>query len=228
AGLPPSRATAHQPKTRGSRCPEHATPHARSTHHRIQLLDDPLTAFDPAASHSHPTPRTSGTHPLMLNREQLAPFVIVADAPGGGLVVPVVSARVAAQAARHLSQYCPDIRATWRVNPQAGPGPVMVWGCARPPTGEPWPDPDTHTFLLTADDSLPTVWTAICGQPIPGAQFEALDPSMGRPCQSCQQRLWTALHPEHTSLPARSPGQHMHPQLRRPPSAGRSGAGGGT
>ncbi|MGH3884545.1 MAG: hypothetical protein ACRDRC_14255 [Pseudonocardiaceae bacterium] len=162
----------------------------------------------------------------MLNRELLAPFVIVADAPGGGLAVPVVSARVAAQAARHLSECCPDIRATWRVSPQAGPGPVMVLGCARPPIGEPLPDLDAHTFLLAAGDSLQPVWTAICGHQIPGPQFDALDPGMGRPCRGCQQQRRSVPHPEHASLPVRSPGQHLHPQLRHPPVAGRYGAAG--
>ncbi len=155
-----------------------------------------------------------------------APFAIVADTPGGGLVVPVVSARVAAQAARHLNECCPDIRTTWRVNPQAGSGPVMVWGCARPSAGQPRPELDAHTFLLATGDSLPPVWTAICGYHIPGAQFEALDPGMSRACQGCQQQRWSALHPEPISLPVRLPGAHLHPQLRRPPVAGHYGPGG--
>lgn len=162
----------------------------------------------------------------MLNRELLAPFVIVVDSPGGRLVVPVVSARVAAQAARHLSEYCPDIQAVWQISVQVQPDPAMVWGCAQPPTGQPRSEVDAHTFLLTAGDSLPLVWTAVCGQEIPGARFEALDPGMGRPCRGCQQQRWSALRSEPTSLPVRSPGAHMHPQLRRPLVAGRCGAGG--
>lgn len=164
----------------------------------------------------------------MLNRELFTPFVVVADTPGGGFAVPVVSARVAAQAARHLSECCPAIRASWRVSPQKGPDPVMVLGCDRPPTGGRRPEIDAHAFLLAADDSLPPVWTAICGHQIPGAQFDALDPGVGRPCQSCHQQRWTGLHPKRTSLPVRSPGAHMHPQLRRPPLVGCCGAGDGS
>lgn len=162
----------------------------------------------------------------MLNRELAAPFVIVVDTPGGGLVVPVVSARVAAQAARHLSEYCPDIQAVWQISVRAQPDPVVVWGCAHAPIGRPRSELDAHTFLLAAGDSLPPVWSAICGYQIPSAQFEALDPGMGQPCRGCQQQRWSALHPEPTSLPARSPGAHMHPALRRPPVAACCGAGG--
>jgi hypothetical protein len=69
----------------------------------------------------------------MLSREAPTLFVVVEDTPSGELAVPAASARVAAQAARHLTEYCPHTQATWQVNPHAGPGPVVVFGCARPP-----------------------------------------------------------------------------------------------
>ncbi|MGQ0718654.1 MAG: hypothetical protein ACT4NP_15355 [Pseudonocardiales bacterium] len=123
---------------------------------------------------------------------------------------------MAAQAARHLNECSPHVGAIWRVNPHAPAGSVEVFGCAWSPAGEPLPDPDAHAFLLAAGDPLPPVWIAVCGHHIEDVEFEILDPGMGRPCRNCQQRR-TAHHPQHTSLPVRSPGTHMHPQLRRPP-----------
>ncbi len=156
----------------------------------------------------------------MLNHEQPAPFVIIGDTPGGALTIPTTSARVAAQAARQLTEHCPHTQATWHANPHAGPGPVAVFGCARPPTGEHPPNQDTHAFLLTPGEALPPVWVALCGHQIGGADFEALDPGLGRPCPGCHQR-WATAHHQHTGLPVRAPGTHLHPQLRRPPPASR-------
>lgn len=56
-----------------------------------------------------------------------------------------------------------------------------------------------HAFLLTPGCSLPLVWVALCGHPVEGAAFEALDPGMGLPCQGCRQR-WEARHYQHTDL----------------------------
>lgn len=159
------------------------------------------------------------TFPPMPNREESALFVIVVDTPGGILAVPAGSARVAAQVARPLSECCPHIGAIWGVNPQAPAGPVVVFGCARSPAGELLPDSDAHAFLLAAGDPLPPVWVAVCGHHIKDVEFEVLDPGMARPCRDCQQRR-AAPHPQHTGLPVRSPGAHLHPQLRRPPLAG--------
>ncbi|MDQ3760453.1 MAG: hypothetical protein M3460_01730 [Actinomycetota bacterium] len=84
----------------------------------------------------------------------------------------------------------------------------------------------TLSFPLTPGDPLPPVWVALCGHRIGCAEFEALDPGTGKPCRDCHQR-WAAPHQQHTSLPVRSPGQHMHPGLRRAPSAGRGRGTGG-
>jgi hypothetical protein len=151
----------------------------------------------------------------MPNREAPALFVIIGDTPGGALTVPTTSARAAAQVARHLTQHCPHTRATWHVSPYAGPGPVMVLGCARPPTGEHLLNQDAHAFPLFPGQALPLMWVALCGYQIEHAEFDALDPDTARPCQDCHQR-WTTPHHQHASLPLRLPGQHMHPQLRRP------------
>jgi hypothetical protein len=44
------------------------------------------------------------------------------------------------------------------------------------------------------------------------------------PAMSARVAAHTAeLHRQRTSLPVRSPGQHLHPALQRPPWAGRSG-----
>jgi hypothetical protein len=86
----------------------------------------------------------------MLTCEALALFVSVGDIPGGELVVPVASARAAAQAARHLTEYCPHTQATWRVNPHSRTSQVVVLGCARPQAGEDLLDQDAHAFLLAA------------------------------------------------------------------------------
>jgi hypothetical protein len=55
----------------------------------------------------------------MLSCEEPALFVILEHTPGGELAVPAVSAHVAAQVARHLTEYCSHIRASWQVNPHA-------------------------------------------------------------------------------------------------------------
>ncbi len=68
--------------------------------------------------------------------------------------------------------------------------------------------------LLAAGDSLPPVWIAVCGHHIKDVEFEVLDLGLGRPCRDCQQRR-AAPHPQRTVLPVRSPGPHLHPQLRR-------------
>ncbi len=91
----------------------------------------------------------------MLNCEAPSPFVIVGDTPGCALAVPATSARAAAQAACHLSEHCPHTRATWQVNPHAEPGPVVVFGCARPSTGEYLLDRDAHAFPLVPGQALP-------------------------------------------------------------------------
>lgn len=75
---------------------------------------------------------------------------------------------------------------------------------------------------------FPTPLPAPGGQPDPshtsgdadnvGANVWTLDPGLSRGCQQRQ----TAPHPAHnTGLPIRSPGEHLHPQLRRPHLAGR-------
>lgn len=160
----------------------------------------------------------------MLNRDQPAPFVIVGDAPGGALAVPASSARAVAHAARHLTEYCPHTSATWQVSPHAGTSPVVVFGCIRSPAGEQLLDQVAHAFLLALGEALPLVWVALCGHQIGHTEFEALDPGIGQPSQGCHLRQ-AAPHHQHSSLPLRSPGEHMHPQLRRPPLAGSHGGG---
>lgn len=96
------------------------------------------------------------------NREEPARFVIVGGTPGSEFAVPADSARVAAQAARHLTEYCPHTQATWQVNPHAEPGQVMVFGCARPPASTHLLDQDAHAFLLAPGEALPPVWVALC------------------------------------------------------------------
>jgi hypothetical protein len=59
-----------------------------------------------------------------------------------------------------------------------------------------------------------------------GAQLLTDAPSGGLtvPAMSARVPAHTAeLHRQRTSLPVRSPGQHLHPALQRPPLAGRSG-----
>lgn len=163
----------------------------------------------------------------MLNYEEPARFVIVGNALDGELAVPAASARAAAQAARHLTEYCPQTRATWQVNPDGGPGRVVVFGCARSPGGEHLLDQDEHAFLLAPGEALPPVWMALCGHRIGNTEFEAVDQGTGRPCRSCHQR-WTTVHDQYTGLPVRSPGKHLHPQLRRPLLAGCSHGSGST
>jgi hypothetical protein len=165
------------------------------------------------------------TFPPMPHREESALFVMVVDTPGGDLAVPAGSGRVAAQAARHLSECCPHNGATWRVNPHPPTGPVVVFGRARPPAGEPLPDSNAHAFPLAAGNPLPPVWIAVCGHRIKDVESEVLDPGMARRCRDCQQRQADP-HPPHTGLAVRLPGAHMHPQLRRPPLAGPSREGG--
>ncbi|MGH3934560.1 MAG: hypothetical protein ACRDS1_06215 [Pseudonocardiaceae bacterium] len=157
----------------------------------------------------------------MLTRAEPALFIIVGHTPGGALAVPATSARAAAQAARHLTTYCPHTQATWQVNPHAGPGQAVVFGRAHPPAGEHLLDHDAHAFLLVPGEPLPPIWVALCGHQIVDVEFEALDPGMGRPCPGCHQR-WAAAHDQHTALPVRSPGAHMQPQLRGPLPASRS------
>jgi hypothetical protein len=161
----------------------------------------------------------------MLDGQKPALFVIVGHTPEGDFTVPIVSARAAAQVVRHLTEYCPQTRATWQVHPHAVPSPVVVFGCARPSVGEYLPDQDAHAFLLAAGDPLPSVWVALCGRQVAGARFEALDRGMGRPCQDCHQRRTTAQH-QHAGLPVRVPGQHLHPQLRCPLLTSRLSQGG--
>lgn len=146
----------------------------------------------------------------MLKRQEAALFVIVGNTPGGDFAVPAASARVAAQVVRYLTEYCPHTQARWQVNPHAPPGPVAVFGCARAPTDEHLLDQETHAFLLAVGDPLPPTWIALCGHQVAGAEFDALDPGMGRPCRECHAR-WAALHRQGTGLPARVPGQYMHP-----------------
>lgn len=152
----------------------------------------------------------------MLNCEEPTLFVIVGDTPSGTLAVPTTSARAAAQAARHLTEHCPHTHATWQVSSHIGPCPVMVFGCVRPPIGKDLLDQDAHAFPLSPGEALPSVWVALCGHQIRHAEFEALDQDMvGRPCRDCHQ-WWATPHHQHTGLPVRSPGEHLHPQLRRP------------
>lgn len=152
----------------------------------------------------------------MLNCEEPALFVIIGDTPSGTLAVPTTSARAAAQAARHFTEHCPHTRAIWRVSPHIGPCPVMVFGCVRPPIGKNLFDQEAHAFPLSPGKAPPSVWVALCGHQIGHPEFEALDPGMGRPCPGCHQR-WTGVHQQRTGLPVRSPSEHLHPQLRRPP-----------
>ena len=132
-----------------------------------------------------PTQTPHSNHPPMLHREQPAPFVIVGNTPSGALTVPTTSARVAAQAARQLTEHCPHTQATWHANPHAGPGPVAVLGRARLPTGEHLPHQETHAFLLAPGEAPPPIWVALCGHQIRHPEFEALDQGMGQPCPGC-------------------------------------------
>ena len=59
-----------------------------------------------------------------------------------------------------------------------------------------------------------------------GAQLLTDAPSGGLAVPAMSARLATHtadLHLQRTSLPVRSPGQHLHPALQRPPLAGRAG-----
>ncbi len=59
-----------------------------------------------------------------------------------------------------------------------------------------------------------------------GAQLLTDAPSGGLtvPAMSARVAAHTAeIHRQRTSPPVRSPGQHLHPALQRPPWAGRSG-----
>jgi hypothetical protein len=72
-----------------------------------------------------------------------------------------------------------------------------------PPLPAPGGQPDPSHTSGDADDA--------------GAYAGTLIPGLSRWCQQRQ----TALHPAHnTGLPIRSPGKHLHPQLRRPHLAG--------
>lgn len=148
----------------------------------------------------------------------LALFVIVGQTPDGDLAIPAGSARVAAQVARHLTEHCPHTQASWQVSPHAGAEPVVVWGRARSPAGGYLFDPQAHAFLLAAGDVPPPVWVAVCGHEIADAEFDVLDAGTGRPCPDCARR-WTSACRHDTDLPVRSPGQHLHPLLRRAPLA---------
>ena len=99
----------------------------------------------------------------------------------------------APQAARYLLSTTHTFRPTWRVDPDAALGPVVVFGCRRPLTGEHLLDQQAHAFILAAGTPLPPVWAALCGHQVEATVFEALDDGMGRPCQACRQR-WTAGH----------------------------------
>ncbi|MGH3962979.1 MAG: hypothetical protein ACRDRY_06950 [Pseudonocardiaceae bacterium] len=151
----------------------------------------------------------------MFKGQEPALFVIVGHTPGGDFAVPAASARVAAQVVRHLTEYCPHTRASWQVNPHARSGPVVVLGGARASNDEQRLDQDAHAFPLDAGDPLPSVWIALCGHRVAGMEFDALDPGTGRSCRDCHQRQ-TNPHHQRDVLPVRSPGQHMHPQLRHP------------
>jgi hypothetical protein len=120
----------------------------------------------------------------MLNSPQPALFVIVGTTPGGDFAVPAASARVVAQVVRHLTEYCPHTQTSWQVNPHAPPGPVAVFGGARSSIDARLRDQDAHVFLLAVGDPLPPVWIALCGHQVAGAEFDALDPGLGRPAQT--------------------------------------------
>lgn len=101
----------------------------------------------------------------------------------------------------------------------------MVFGCARPPSGEQLLDHDAHTFLLTPGQALPVVWIALCGHLIGHTEFEALDQGVGPTLRGLPPTAGRPPPPAHL-LALRSPGEHMHPQLRRLPLAGPSHGGG--
>lgn len=172
-------------------------------------------------------PWTRWNYLSMRNRQEPALFVIVGSTLGDDFIVPAPSARVAAQVVRHLTEYCPDTQAIWQVNPYAPPGPVVVVGGARALTDRHRCDQEAHAFLLAAGDPVPPVWIALCGHYITAAEFEALDPGMGRPCRNCYQRRHTdGFHRQSTGLPLRAPGRHLHPQLHRSPEDRRVPGGG--
>lgn len=129
------------------------------------------------------------------------PFVILAGHVGGEFAVPAASARAAQQAARHLVECHPHIRATWQVGPQVA-AVVVVFGCARPPAGEHLLDQHVHAYPLAPGEPLPPVWVALCGHQTEDTRFEALDHGMGRPCQGCHQR-WAAHHQQHPTARGR-------------------------
>ena len=82
-------------------------------------------------------------------------FVIVSTCPGREIAVPAASARAAQQAARYLLEHYSHIRPTWRVDPDAALGPVVVFGCHRPLTGEHLLDQQAHAFILAAGTHCP-------------------------------------------------------------------------
>lgn len=83
----------------------------------------------------------------------------------------------------------------------AEPGELLAFAARRMPT------PQLPTMTPTGRSNRPV--------PVPGGQP---DPTPSAGATSVQQP--TACHVERASLPFRSPGQHLHPQLRRPPLAG--------
>lgn len=125
-----------------------------------------------------------------------APFLVLVDLPGGTLTLPAPSARAAQTVTRHLTAHYPHTRARWQAAPHLSPGPVIVFGCPRPPADRHLLDQPVHAFGLTPGQPTPSVWTALCGHHVNDTLFAALDLGMGQPCPGCHQH-WTTQHHRH-------------------------------
>jgi len=123
-----------------------------------------------------------------------------------------------------------------------------AFSCGQLPLTSAEPVPGRHSELLA---SLALISVTVAGRArdtqlaaaprravlqIPDPQFPTKTPAGRRsstpvpPGQSVPNRPHEASSAEHqpryARLPVRSPGQHLHPQLRRPPGAGRFGSAG--
>lgn len=118
------------------------------------------------------------------------------------------------------ARYCPHTQTSWQVNPHAPPGPVAVFGGARSSIDAHLRDQDAHVFLLAVGDPLPPVWITLCGHQIAGAEFDALDPGLGRPAQTATSAgpPPTARTPAYPSVRRASTASSVTPPVPGPPT----------
>ncbi|MGH4009894.1 MAG: hypothetical protein ACRDTH_17375 [Pseudonocardiaceae bacterium] len=201
-------------------------------HPCIQLL---LTTAEPGNDH-RPTPELAAS--LALRRAHIGEVVKLGQGClGGGVPVSGCLAGASDELADGglLVLVDPDFHGLRRVR-------LTSSGYARheqlrgvsQQSGLPVPDPRISTLKIPAGrrSSCPPPLPAPGGQPDPrnpdgdagstGTDADALDLDLSH---GRQQRR-TAPYSAHASLPIRSPGAHLHPQLRRPSLADRCRAGG--